>query len=262
MFPVESGRRLFLHRHGRVVEVVAHNVKGVGRNGFADAFRLFVEVHDLRHGGSYASRVGQFVAVVRIVGVHELRTIIPIGCSLVPLGSDKWGNGVARVHACFSGGAHCLCSFEVVHLVESLQLIGIAVEPIAHVVGHVSRIDGSLVAVGKDGFSTVVTRDDDESVAIAYIKYIIIGFVAIAFAFQCLRHGRRLHQLFSMGRRLFGHECCGLFHGLFTTDGSCESVGGDDQAEYDEKFSHNGRIFFCFCSLGVFGISHPIRCGW
>ena len=146
--PVELGDGLGVHRHGGVLtHLAACHGELVGGNLGQRLCRLLVEVHNLRHGRSHAARIGQLVAVGRVVAVHELRALVPVGRRLVPFGGGERCYRVARGHRCAARGTQRLLCLFVVHRREYLQLLGIAVEPRLHVSWHALGVECPLVGI-------------------------------------------------------------------------------------------------------------------
>ena len=175
--PVKGGDRQLGHVNGRVVVVAVAVGEGIGGNHLRSGHRIFVEVHQLRHRGGNAASVGKLIAVLFVVRDHELGALVPVGSSLVPLGGDQGGDRVACVHSVlgFRSGDSAL---DASHFVEQRDLLRIVVEPCLHVGGSFCLVEVALIAIAQNGVDAVVASDDDETLVVTNVEYIVGCFVA------------------------------------------------------------------------------------
>ena len=202
-------------RH-RLLRAVGERI-GVGVRGNL-SLRLvgvFVEVDDLCHRRGGASRSGQCPRAVLLV---VLRASQVVGVALVPARHHQLGDAVLcglHLVAFLDAG---VAGLDVV-VDDELYLVGIELQPRAHVLGDVVGVERALVHVAEDGFHAVIARHDDVAAIIARIEHIIVGLFALVARGGVTRsfHLRGLGrgELFALGE----HEGSGRVSGGVFADG-------------------------------------------
>ena len=250
MCPVEGGWFQCLHRRCAILPhqlgTISECIAGYSHSG---GFRLLIEIHNLRHRRRHTTRIGQFVAIGLIVGVHELRTFVPIRRRLVPLRRDEGCDGVVGAYPVASRSTQNTSGLCVVHLCKHIELLGIAVEPVAHVRRHTACIERPLVAIAEDRVCAVVARHDDKSLLVADVDDVerrLLSHregrrdVREPDGFSCLRLpvGLVVNR-----QRVVFQKRGSLLHGLLLVDGASHGDERYEQTQYYEKSSH---CYVCF----------------
>ena len=128
---------------------------------------LGLVVEDLSHGCCHATRQDALLIIRKVFGLACFIDVVEqhatIRTRLVPLCCHQLIDG------CLSLAARTLLDISTA---ERANLVGIHLQPEAHVAGHVVRIEGTTLDVAKDFFSAVVTRDDDEAIVASYVEHV------------------------------------------------------------------------------------------
>ena len=217
-----------------------------------DALRLLVEIHNLRHGRCHTARIRLFgsYGITFIVNLgHKVGQFVPIGRRLVPFRRDEGCDGVVGAYPVASRSTQNTSGLHVVHLCKHIELLGIAVEPVAHVRRHTVGVERPLVAIAEDRVCTVVARHNNESLLVADVDDVERRLLSHRKSrrdvrepdgFSCLRLPV---SLVIDRQRVVFQKRGSLLHGLLLVDGAGH---GDDcykQTQYYEKSSH---CYVCF----------------
>ena len=107
--------------------------------------------HSRRHTTGHRGLIGRWVG----------RTLVVIGCSLVPCGCHQ------RADVALGGsGAPCACRCRwlVVDALQVLHLVDVVLQEGTHVVGHVMLVEVTDVAIAQHGLEALVTTHQHEAI--------------------------------------------------------------------------------------------------
>ena len=109
---------------------------------------LDVVVHHLSHRSSHTTGCRALTVIQR--------TLIIVGCSLVPSSGHQYTNITHRTPWSGLGGL-------VVDRLQILHLVDVALQEDTHVIGHVLLVEVTDVAIAQHGIEALVTADQHET---------------------------------------------------------------------------------------------------
>ena len=116
--------------------------------------------------------------------------------------------------------------------IQPRNLVGVALQPCAHVFGHVFGVEMTVVAIAEDGFGAVVVGDDDETFVFRHVEHVE--------AVDLLGHhqSRRSRSRRSMGSHSFVfavfHKITGLVQSLIGRYTLCHHRRHHDEREHQK----------------------------
>ena len=171
-------------------------------------------------------------AVNVIATAHAvIRSEIVIRSVLVPQRGNQRCNGLFYRRS-REGRQRCHCVCFVAVLVHPRNLVGVALQPCAHVFGHVFGVEMAVVAIAEDGFGAVVVGDDDETFVFRHVEHVE--------AVDLLGHhqSRRCRSWRSMGSHSFVfavfHKITGLVQSLIGRYTLCHHRRHHDEREHQK----------------------------
>ena len=234
LVPLQSGiGRNARHRHPSVTAPVGPTV--IGGDVAGGRVGPLMIVHHLRHRRSHAAREAAFRRV------EEQRTQKVVGFVLIPKGGQQRHNHVLGHHPAWHTALVVLVGERRMRF-QPPQLVGIVVQPRTDVDGQRLLVESAGVGVADDGRGAVIATDDDESVAIADIKHMVISLLRSGF------ERRRVAGRTDGSAGVAGVSCgeeflCTLFCRL-SRDGCCPHHDRcQQQGEQEIIFSHTMILF-------------------